>query len=74
MRGDDIGTVSVLSGTNTLYGQSGWEIKVADTINSNRYQIELWADGVQVSPTVEMVFPNSCQQNLVTINFIQTRP
>ena len=74
VRGDDIGEISVLSGTNTLYGQAGWEIKVADTLNNNRYQIELWTNGVQVSPVVEMVFPNSCQQNLITINFIQTRP
>jgi hypothetical protein len=74
VRGDDIGEVTALSGTNTLYGQSGWEVKVADAPNSNRYQVELWTQGAQVSPTVEVVFPNACQQNLVTINFIQTRP
>jgi hypothetical protein len=74
VRGDDIGVLSTLSGTNPSYGPSGWEIKVADAPNNNRYQVELWANGVQVSPAVEMVFPNSCGQNLITINFIQTRP
>jgi hypothetical protein len=35
--------------------------------------VSLWAKGVQVSPVVDIVFPNSCQQNLATVNFIQTR-
>lgn len=74
VHGDAMGVLSTLSGTNLTYGQSGWEIKLADAPNNNRYQIELWSGGVQVSPTVEMVFPNSCDQNLITINFIQTRP
>jgi hypothetical protein len=74
VQGDDIGEIVVLSGTNTFYGASGWEVVVGDSPNNNRYQIALWANGVQVSPIVEVVFPNACQQNLVTINFIQTRP
>jgi hypothetical protein len=72
--GTGISELSTLSGTNTFYGPSGWEIKVADAVNNGHYQVSLWASGVQVSPVVDIIFPNSCQQNLATVNFIQTRP
>jgi hypothetical protein len=39
-----------------------------------RYTVELWANNTRVSPTVELVFPGICQQNLAQINFIMTRP
>lgn len=63
-----------VTGTNTFYGPSGWEIVVGNQPGEGRYKVELWANGERVSPTVEVVFPNSCQQNLATVNFIQTRP
>jgi len=72
--GEAIGERTALSGTNQDYGEAGWEIVLGSTTNTGRYQVALWADGVQVSPTVEIVFPDSCQQNLATVNFIQTRP
>jgi hypothetical protein len=74
VRGDDIGDVATITGTNTFYGPSGWEVVIGSQTNNNRYQVALYAEGVQVSPTVEIVFPNLCQQNLATVNFIQTRP
>lgn len=69
-----IGTVGVLSGTNSFYGPAGWEVVVGDAPNNFPYQVSLWANGVQVSPIVEITFPNSCQANLATVNFIRTRP
>jgi hypothetical protein len=72
--GDGIAEQFTISGTNTFYGPSGWEIPVSNQTNSGRYRVELIANGQQVSPTVEIVFPNSCQQNLALINFVQTRP
>ena len=72
--GADIGERTTVSGTNQVYGPAGWEVVLSNTTNNGRYQVALWANGVQVSPTVEIVFPNSCQQNLATVNFIQTRP
>ncbi len=66
--------LSTITGTNTFYGPSGWEVPVANAPNTSRYRIELLSGGVQVSPTVEIVFPGSCQQNLALINYIQTRP
>ncbi len=65
--------LAAISGTNTFYGPSGWEIKVADQPTLGRYTVDLWVADKQVSPTVEILFPNSCQQNLATVNFIQTR-
>ncbi len=63
-----------VTGTNQFYGPSGWEIVVDSQPNNGRYKVELWNGQEQVSPTVEIVFPGTCQQNLATVNFIQTRP
>lgn len=65
---------ATLSGTNTFYGPSGWEVVLGNQPQMDRYTVELWANGTRVSPVVEIVFPGSCQQNLATVNFIQTRP
>jgi hypothetical protein len=62
------------SGTNQTYGVAGWEIKLSSETNNGRYVVSLWANDEQVSPSVVIVFPNACQQNLATVNFIQTRP
>jgi hypothetical protein len=62
------------SGSNVVYGEAGWEIKVSDQTNNGFYQVSLWAGDVQVSRVIDIVFPNACQQNLATVNFIQTRP
>ncbi|MBI5960484.1 MAG: hypothetical protein HY866_17210 [Chloroflexi bacterium] len=74
VRGDTLAEQSTLSGTNMAYGPSGWEIQVAALTNTERYYIDLWIDNQQVSDTVQIVFPNSCQQNLAVVNFIRTRP
>jgi hypothetical protein len=72
--GDDVGQLTTLSGTNQVYGATGWQIVLGSMTNNGRYEVSLWSGDVQVSPTVQIVFPNSCQQNLATVNFIQTRP
>jgi hypothetical protein len=72
---DDNGNVwRARSGTNQTYGAAGWEIKLSSETNNERYELALWDNDVQVSPSVVIVFPNACQQNLATVNFIQTRP
>lgn len=74
VRGDNMAELSTLSGTNLAYGPSGWEVQVATTPNNGRYFVDLWVAGKQVSPTVQIVFPGSCQQNLAMVTFIRTRP
>jgi len=72
--GEGISEQFTITGTNTFYGPSGWEVAVDNKTNGGRYQVTLLYNNTQVSPTVEIVFPNSCQQNLALINFVQTRP
>jgi hypothetical protein len=74
VRGDTLAEQSTLSGTSLTYGPSGWEIQVANQVNNSRYFIDLWVADQQVSETIQIVFPNSCQQNLAVINFIRVRP
>ena len=62
-----------LSGSNLLYGASGWEMQVDEQVAVAVYEVSLWQTGEQVSPAVRINFPGTCQQNLATINFIQTR-
>ncbi len=66
--------LTTLSGGNDVYGPSGWEVALGEEPFEARYWVDLWANSVQVSPTVEVVFPGTCQSNLATLNFIQTRP
>lgn len=64
-----------VSGSNTLYGQSGWEIQLANTVSTNTYLVELQTStGTLVSPQVQIVFPADCGRNLALVNFVQTRP
>ena len=72
--GDDFPGASTTTGANTAYGPSGWELTLSDRPTGDRYQVALWSDGQQISPTVEIVFSGSCQQNLAIVNFVQTRP
>lgn len=74
VRGEGITELTTLTGTNQFYGPSGWEVVLGSQPAQGRYTVELWANGVRVSPSVELVFPGICQQNLAQINFIMTRP
>lgn len=66
--------LTTLTGTNTFYGPSGWEIVLGSQPSVGRYTITLWYNTQQASPPVEIVFPGACQQNLATVNFILNRP
>lgn len=66
--------VEVLSGTDSRYGPSGWEVAVASATNAETYYVELLSDtGTVLSPPIPVVFPNNCTQNLALVNFEQTR-
>lgn len=66
--------LTTLTGTNTFYGPSGWEIALGSQPSVGRYTIALWYNNQPASPPVEIVFPGACQQNLATVNFILNRP
>ena len=63
------------SGTNSLYGVSGWEISVGTTISASTFVVELLsAQGTLISPSITVAFPGDCSRNLALVNFSQTRP
>ncbi len=63
------------SGSNSLYGASGWEVPLSNTVNTNIYFVELQSQGgTIISETVQVRFSGVCQQNLALVNFAQTRP
>lgn len=66
----------VTSGSNTIYGVSGWEVPVGTTLLGNSYRVELLSPGETIiSPTVVVTFTlNDCGRNLALVNFQQTRP
>ncbi len=65
----------VVAGSNTLYGLSGFEIRVGNTTSLSTYIIELQTSaGTVISDQVQVSFPATCQQNLALVNFRQTRP
>jgi hypothetical protein len=72
--GPGIDTYAV-SGSNTLYGQSGYEVSVANTTSLTAYIVELQSPtGTVISDQVQINFTATCQQNLALVNFKQTRP
>lgn len=62
-------------GSNTLYGNTGWEIALETGITDDVYFVQLETiNGSKISPTYQIKFPASCDQNVAVLNFIQTRP
>lgn len=64
-----------LSGGNTDYSESGWEIKISDTLlnSTQTLSVALYEQG-GVDPISDVIIFdtfNSCSQNLVIINFVQ---
>lgn len=65
----------VQSGSNTQYGEAGWEQPVDNVINTNTYFVQLETTaGTIISPRVQVTFPGDCARNLALVRFIQTRP
>lgn len=72
--GSGIDTYAV-SGSNTLYGISGWEIPVSNVVTSASYLVELQtSQGTIISPQVPVTFVPDCSRNLALVNFKQLRP
>lgn len=70
--GQDYGRV--FTGTNSAYGASGFEVRVANAINRDVYFVQLESrNGVPVSEQVQVMFPGDCEQNVAIVNFEQVR-
>lgn len=69
-------------GSNSLYGSpgpngenSGWEVRVENSINSQLYFVQLESpNGAVISETVQVQFRSSCDANAAIVVFVQTRP
>ncbi|GAB4575934.1 MAG: hypothetical protein Kow0077_29910 [Anaerolineae bacterium] len=63
-----------VSGSATAYGPSGWEVKVADGINSHVFRVTLYQGPRRVSDPKLVAFPNDCNRNLGLMTFTQLTP
>ena len=68
-------SVETLSGTNTDYTESGWELKLFDSaINTTgKFSVALYKQGSIEPVSDEITFDtfDNCTQNLIVINFVQ---
>ncbi len=74
LNGEEI-FIEVLSGSNTDYTISGWEIKLSDTLvtSTGSITLSLYQQGgwEPISEEVLLDTYNDCSRNLVVVNFIQ---
>jgi hypothetical protein len=66
----------VTSGSNTIYGVSGWEVRTGNLLTGDSFRVELLSPGgTPISPQIIVTFTlNDCARNLALLNFKQTRP
>ncbi|GAB5491119.1 MAG: hypothetical protein Phog2KO_13340 [Phototrophicaceae bacterium] len=63
------------NGANTLYGAGGFELQVANSINTQTYFVQLKTTlGTPVSDVIQVPFTGVCEGNLAVLTFQQTRP
>lgn len=64
-----------VTGSNTLYGPSGWEIQLGNAVTTGTFIVELQTStGTLISPQVQVTFPADCARNVALVSFVQTRP
>ena len=67
--------IEALSGTNTNYTVSGWEIKLSDSLiaSTGEITVALYRQGgwEPISEEVRIDTFNDCSRNLIVVNFIQ---
>jgi len=67
--------VYTTSGSNTLYGASGFEVPIGTGVTLSSYIVELQSpQGTVISDQVRLDFTARCDQNVGVVNFKQTRP
>lgn len=68
-------SLNAMSGSNTIYGPGGYEVQVANGINTSTYFVELYTNSnTKVSETIAVAFSGACEGNLAQLTFQQTRP
>ncbi len=70
--GDSIEEALLEPGQRDLYGESGWELKLADAATSQTVYVQLLGlNGEYLSDAVEVNMPGSCDTTLAIINFVE---
>lgn len=60
--------------TNSLYGPGGYEVQLANAINTQTYFVQLVSQfGTPVSEVIQVTFPGTCEGNAALLTFQQTR-
>lgn len=60
----------VATGSTTLFGASGWEVKIDDVINGHVYYVQIESPGYdKLSDAIRVDFSNSCSGNFAFLTF-----
>jgi hypothetical protein len=66
--------ITAQTGSNTLYGASGFEIQIANGINTATYFVQLKSTaGTIIASQVQVTFPGTCEGNRAMVTFNQLR-
>lgn len=65
---------TTVSGAEPAYGAGGWEVKIADGVNSHVFRVTLYQNERRVSDPRQVGFPSDCARNLAVLNFTQITP
>lgn len=75
VEGDEFFENLVLTGSAPRYGQSGYEVRLNDAPIEATFTVQLWSDtGFQISEPVAIETTESCEENLIIVNFVATQP
>ena len=67
--------LTAVSGSNTNYGPSGWEIRTSANATRAEYVVQMFRlDGTPLTQPVTVTFPGNCDSNLVLLSFRRIRP
>lgn len=65
---------TILTGSNPLYGASGFEVQVANSVNNNTYLVQLESQtNISVSESTQVNFSGDCSKNIALVTFVQIR-
>ena len=69
------GGLTAVSGSNSNYGPSGWEIRTSAAPVRAEYVVQMFRlDGTPLTQPVTVTFPGNCESNLVLLSFRRIRP
>lgn len=75
VEGDEFFESLVLSGSALEIGPGGYAVQLNDSPVEATFTVQLWSDtGFRISEAVTIETTDSCDENLITVNFVATQP